>query len=253
MIPSNERQEKDTRKIMVLDDYLIAAKEIRAESLDFLEPRGFSLSQASSNLPLPNLKQTLRPLADIVGRVMAMQTLFLYVALEEEQERSETLQKYITQNYLMSHFTPEEARVFSLPRTQAREHYQASIGWLLEGIWSLAWVLGYNKKPEVHVREIPVDVTQDIFLVFLPEVGSFLDDFFHRVSLRHVDEVITLEDRFFCALHAFSLSNRGINALPKAFSTPFYESIITERLHALHWSLTPTLPWEALMLSPLKP
>jgi hypothetical protein len=224
-------------------DAIIIAKEIRAESLDFLEPQGFFLP---NTLPLPDITRELRPKSEIVGRAMAMQTLFLYVALAEEQETAQALQDHVTRNGLTSYFTPGEALVFALPRAQATVQYQGSVGWLLEGLWSIAWVLGYAKKPTLDAEEITNVITQEIFLTFLPEVGTLLDDFFHSVTLRHVDEIITLEDRFFCARHAFSLSKQEGKPTFKTFQSSFYGSIITERQQALQWCLSPGKPWGGL-------
>jgi hypothetical protein len=227
-------------------DDIIVAKEIRAESLDFLEPLGFFLP---NTLPLPNIKRELRPKGEIVGRAMAMQTLFLYVALSEEQETSIALQDHAARNHLVSYWTAEERLVFALPRAEATAQYQASVGWLLEGLWSIAWVLGYSKKPTLDTEEIASEITQDIFLTFLPEVGTLLDDFFHSVTPHHVDEIITLEDRFFCARHAFSLSKQGGESSPKAFQSSFYGSIIAERQQALQWCLSPGKAWGELIPS----
>jgi Domain of unknown function (DUF4272) len=235
-----EKDDIDDIESIEDNDAIIVAKEIRAESLDFLEPLGFFLPNA---LPLPNIKRELRPKSEIVGRAMAMQTLFLYVALTEEQETAQTLQEHATRNNLSDYWTPEEALVFSLPRAEATMRYQASVGWLLEGLWAIVWVLGYAKKPTVDTEEITREITQKIFLTFLPEVGTLLDDFFHRVTPHHVDEIITLEDRFFCAHHALSLSKHGGKPTAKTFQSSFYGSIITERQQALQWCLSPGMAW----------
>jgi Domain of unknown function (DUF4272) len=220
----------------------VASKEIRAESLRFLEQNNLARFPEAA-LPFPDLTRTLRSRGEMVGRALAMQTLFLYVSLTEDQETSEALQEHAKRNYLSLYWTPEEQYVFNLPRTEATTQYQGFVGWLLEGLWSLAWVLGYPQKPTIAQQEIPTEVARDIFLIFLPAVGTLLDDFFHTVTVRPVDEAITLEDRLFCAHHALFLSQKGGNVLSYASKARFYDSIIAERRQALQWCLTPQKPW----------
>jgi hypothetical protein len=227
-------------EIIIAKEIIIVAKEIRAESLDFLEPRGFVFLE---EFPLPNLERELRPPEEVLGRAMAMQTLFLYVALDEAQEASSSLQEHASHHDLHAHWTPEEATVFALPRAQATTQYQAQVGWLLEGLWSLVWVLGYPQKPQIEAQEISATLTQEIMLTFLPQIGSHEKDFFHAHTLRHVDEVITLEDRFFCAYRTYLQAKTGLFALPPSFQEPFYGSILSERQQALQWCLSPQEKW----------
>ena len=50
--------------------------------------------------------------------------------------------------------TEEEAEIVSLSRDEALESQGSVIGWRLENIWPLAWVLGYEAEPSVEGSQI---------------------------------------------------------------------------------------------------
>ena len=43
--------------------------------------------------------------------------------------------------------TPEERKIHAMPRAKARAIHQGTIGWRLENMWPLAWILGFDLAP----------------------------------------------------------------------------------------------------------
>lgn len=152
-------------------------ERIRKLSLATLSAAGFN---AAGSLPTLNhrfgVPGKLRSPRDIAMRVMALKALFIWASAPESAAASERVTRYIERNGLKEHLTPEELKIISMPRQQALTQHGESIGWRLENMWSLCWLLGYDTPPNPTSGQLPDEVTEGIMFEFLPNLESSVDD-----------------------------------------------------------------------------
>jgi len=126
--------------------------------------------------------------------------------------------------------TDSELEILSLPQDDAVEKFSYNIGWKLENMWPLAWVLGWEKQPDVDGNMIDDDT-----------IEAMLTDFMTRqpqLKLRSIDEVAALEDLFYCAHNAAVSARLGQDTAPESFHPIMNGGVIHERRHALTWCLS---------------
>ncbi len=122
--------------------------------------------------------------------------------------------------------TPEERKIHALPRAKAKALHQETIGWRLENMWPLAWMLGFEPAPPVSGAMIDVETIR--LLVADQEVEAKL--------ARKRDEVLDLGDLFYCAHNAArERAARWPRPCRKRFHPIAGTGVIHERRHALTW------------------
>ena len=141
-----------------------AAVELRRNNLDSLKQLGFSPAEW---LPLPELNRDLRNDSEIKGRLFALASLFAWASAPPDALSDELLRNFVESNDLHQHFASEEPEIWAMDRTAALEEHSGSIGWKLENMWALAWVLGFEKDPSLHTGQIQQDIIQDLFFGFV--------------------------------------------------------------------------------------
>jgi hypothetical protein len=221
-------------------------EQIRDHSLTFLESRGF---RVASSLPMPDPAQTLRPATEIAARLMALDALFTWVAFPEDIADSERLNGYIERNHLLEWMTEEEREIVSLSRQEAEQQHIDTIGWKLENMWPLAWALGFSPEPAIESAIIEDTVMRTILYDFLPGLDSTIEALLQKSESRSPEEVIILEDRFYCAHNAVRSAQLGSDTVLEDFDPIMHGGVIYERRHSLTWCLSPQEDWDDTDLS----
>lgn len=145
--------------------------------------------------------------------------------------------------------TFEEAEIIDLPRRKAHKTHVDIIGWKLENMWALAWVLGFNPEPGLDASQISNDVARQLLFEFLPGFDSGIDDIVAKAAPRSKSEVVAMEYRFYCAHNAVRSAQLGGKTVPPGFHPFLHGGAIHERRHALSWCLDPDVGWDDTDLS----
>ncbi len=220
---------------------------VRDTNLEILARAGFRPAQW-----LPTTRDTigvLRPVVEIGARLMALDALFTWVAFPEQSAASDRIRRYAECNDAESWLTRSERQIFELPRPVAHERHVDLIGWRLENMWPLAWVLGFTPPPTFDGGIIPTDLQRVLVLEFLPGLDSRIADLIARHPSRSYSEVSALEDLFYCAHNAARGAQLGGDTVPVGFHPIAGGGVIEERRHALTWCLSPGVDWDATDLS----
>jgi hypothetical protein len=224
----------------------VTAEDLRAKTFADLEALGF---QPARSLPLPDLDQSLRPAAEVAARLMALDALFTWVAFPDEAAPTTRVEAYIDRNGLRDWLADDEAPVAALPRPKARRLHADRIGWRLENMWALAWVLGFDPEPGLEAAQVGEEVTRPLILEFLPGLGGTVADLLDKAHPRPVSDVIAMEYRFYCAHNAVRSAQLGRATVPPGFHPVVHGGAVHERRHSLTWCVTPDVSWDETDLS----
>lgn len=218
------------------------SKEIRQRSLEFLTERGF---RAASSLPLIRecTGRGIRPLHEIAARLMALDAAFTWVSLANQSVSSERIRGYIDRNSLLESMTEEERDVVGLDREAARTEHLDTIGRRLENMWALAWVLGFDPEPNLG-GQLDGSIIDAMILEFLPGLEATVADLLAKSRPRSLEQVVELEDRFYCAHNSVRSAQRGASTVPPGFHPVRDGGTIHERRHSLTWCLSPGVDWD---------
>jgi hypothetical protein len=208
---------------------------VRQANLKNLETRGFKVAPSLPKSP----HTTLRPQEEIEKRMDALHAMVMWVMAPPGLMDDKALQKRALSGDLASWLDHEEKAVFRLDKAEAREKYLDTIGWQMENIWALAWVLGYVTEPALE-GQLHGDQARDLILGFCVKGER---------KLRSVDEVVQMEDLFYCAHNAVRSAQMGSDSVPDDFHPVVDGGGIHERRHALTWCLSPGVTWEETDLS----
>ncbi len=222
------------------------ANNIRNQSFAYLDYMGF---QCARWLPAPDTTRQLRPAKEIAGRLAALAGVFAWASAPPEALPSSTISDYFKKSSLGKYLTKEEAAIVTTPRKQAMEKHQFQVGWRLENMWPLAWVLGYEHEPDIDGAQIDESISMSIVFEFLDKVTISLDDLLKKSQVRPALEVIAKEDLFYCAHNAVRSAQTGHASVPAGFDPVSNGGVIHERRHALTWCLSPGVPWHATDLN----
>jgi hypothetical protein len=220
---------------------------IRDNSLLWLQPRGF---QVASSLPLSGGHfDQLRPIEEVAARALAIKGLFAWVVAPETALPGAILTRFLGDNDLADDLTGDEREILLLDRTAARRAHQNTIGWKLENLWPLAWVLGFEPQPTVEAEHITEEIQHALLHEFLPSFETGIEEFRAQVVPRSSSEVAALEDLFYCAHNAVRSAQLGGATVPEGFDPIAHGGAVHERRHALTWCLSPGTGWEDTDLS----
>jgi hypothetical protein len=214
-------------------------QELRGQTFAFLRERGF---MPANSLPPPEAKHDLRPRAEIGGRLAALDVLFRWTAtLFSPEEPSNRLVELVRCNQLQKWLTGEESAILSLPRESAQKEYSGTIGWKLENMCALAWVLGHDREPTVEAEF----TTYTDMLYFLAGADDGVSEWVNRCPVRSPEEVGQMEYRFYCAHNAVRSAQLGDDdTVPDWFDPVLQGGVIYERRHALTWCMSPDVAWQ---------
>jgi hypothetical protein len=224
----------------------MTAKTLRTKVFARLEADGF---RPAPSLPLPDMKQIVRPPAEIAARLMTLDALFTWVSYPRKDVPSKRIEGYIQRNGLRDWMAEEEAPIVGLSRDKAFKVHGNTIGWKLENMWALAWVLGFDPEPAVEAAQVDESITRPLIYDFLPGLEATVEQLLAKAALRKTEEVIALEYRFYCAHNAVRSAQLGGKTVPRGFHPIVHGGAVHERRHSLTWSLSPGVAWEETDLS----
>jgi hypothetical protein len=218
---------------------------LRNDVYAFLEARGF---RPARWLPLPDIEREIRPIADVAGRLMALAALFTWVSAPKSAVSSESVLEYIKKNRLRRWLTDDDVKILSLPRSEAQKQHAGAIGWKLENMWSLAWVLGFETEPTIEASQIDESISSAILFEFLNSLDRTFEEL-AGAKPRSAEVVIALEDRFYCAHNAVRSAQLGNDTVQEGFDPIVHGGVVHERRHSLTWCLSPNTAWDETDLS----
>jgi len=185
-----------------------------------------------------------------VGRLLSLAAVVAWGSAPEEAISNDQIKNFIQTNKLGQWFAADEQEVIRLPRHEASVQHAGSVGWKLENIWSLAWVLGFDKAPIVAAAQISGEVSGPLMFEFLGGFDQTLDGMMQKTSLRSTGRVIALEDYFYCAHNAVRSAQVGTTeAVPPDFDPMAHGGAVHERRHGLTWCISPGVSWDDTDLS----
>lgn len=217
----------------------------RAENLRRLSSMGF---RVAGSLPTAR-DRALRPTLEIARRLTALKAVFFWVVATEEHVPSDLLQQHVLRDGLAQGMDDEEREILEMPRPRAHATHADTIGWRLEAMWSLAWVLGFPHQPDVVGGMIADPVAPQLLSDFTPGVEREIDDFVHRCAVRAEADVLDLEDYFYCAHNAVRSAQLGHPTVPRGFHPVLDGGCVHERRHGLSWATSPGVSWAETDLS----
>ena len=215
-------------------------EELRSRIFAELEAAGF---RPAKSLPLPDLEQTTRPAREVAARLMALHALLAWVAIPEQRAATPALNSYMERNELRSWLTAEELAIVDLPRHDASEKHLNNIGWRLENMWPLAWVLGFQPAPDLGASLISDEVIQAMMSEFLPGLDADIAAMLTRSVARSSVEIVEMEYRFYCAHNAVRSAQLGSDTVPAGFHPIVHGGAVHERRHSLSWCIAPGVDW----------
>ena len=220
---------------------------MRAKSIATLSALGFVVAPG-----LPTRAQrklvgsTIRPARDIALRLMALDAVFTWVAFPEANAPSESITGYILANQLERWMTGDDLLLIRGNRS-SEDAPLPDVGWRLENMWPLAWILGYQRAPQIGGQQ-GADVTDELF-DWLPGLDDTADNLLETCSLRSDNEVVGLEDLFYCAHNAVRSAQLGRPTVPPGFHPNRDGEAIYERRLSLSWALSPGVDWDETDIS----
>lgn len=211
------------------------ADEVRDANLKLLTEKGF---RVAPSLPTDRFGE-LRPQEEIEQRLDALISLVLWVTAPPGVLDDEALKEQALSGDLAAWLTEDEKAIFKLDKETAQTEHIDTIGWQMENVWGLAWVLGYNTAPTLQ-GQLQGEQARDLILGFGVKGER---------RLRPVEEVVKMEDLFYCAHNAVRSAQLGGDTVPQGFAPMGDGGCIHERRHALTWCLSPGVDWEDTDLS----
>ena len=223
------------------------AGRLRRRTLEKVVAAGF---RPALWLPLPDADAELRPTAEIVGRLRALAAVFAWASAPEDAVATADLDAFAKHEGTWESMTPDEQQILGMERADARATHQHSVGWRLENVWALAWVLGGAGEPPLDAGQASGDRVRAMLVEFVGLPHGMPADLAARVRLRPAAEVVALEDLHYVAHNAVrsaQLSNPA--CVPAGFEPLADGGTIHERRHALTWALSPGVCWDETDLS----
>jgi hypothetical protein len=211
----------------------------RAASVETLTAAGFTAPWW-----LPGHTPALRPAEEIARRLMALNGLFAWVTAPED--RAASVLGYLDDNGLREALSGREAALLANP--SARASHQGTIGWKLENMWALAWVLGHEPAPLVTDGMMGHDAIGGV-ISFVGGLTRPLSEVLARATPRSEDEVAAMEDLYYAAHHAVRSAQMARATVPRGFHPAIHGGIIHERRHALTWAISAGVAWDDTDLS----
>ena len=230
------------------------AHSIRDENLARLNESGFT---PATWMPLPSEPGTpsedgysggtLRPAEEIATRYCCHFAVFAWGSAPADL--APLIGKFIEENCLREEMTAEEQKILSLSKTDAAEEHAGTVGWRLENMWSLAWILGFAPEPSAITGQLPEEISGGLLGQFLPNFDTTVESIVAASKMQDVEEVIRLEDLFYLAHNAVRGGQLDQPTVPPGFDPIADGGAIHERRHSLTWALSPGVSWSETDLS----
>ena len=232
-------------------------QEIRDANIAYLNENGFT---PATWMPLPNKPGEpsdepgypggiLRDESEIANRLLCFWAVFAWgsAPLDFEQPNAE----FIANNGLRDLMTGDERTIVDLPKLQACQEHSHLVGWRLENMWSLAWVLGLASEPSATTGQLPDEASGALMGLFMPDFAATADSLLAQGATQPIENIIQMEDLFYLAHNAVrgaQIDDKG-RGVPSGFDPIGDGGAIHERRHGLTWALSPGADWNDTDLS----
>lgn len=235
---------------------MITPHEMRDANIAFLNEHGF---KPATWMPLPHevgkpseeagyAGGTLRPEIEIANRLMCHCAAFAWGSAPAEFEP--LIASFIASNGLRQLMTNDELKIVDMPKEEACEQFAHRVGWRLENMWPLAWVLGIAEKPSAITGQLSQEVSGPMLSLFLPDFELDADSLIAQGQTQPIEAIVQLEDLFYLSHNAVRAGQTGnLEQLPDGFDPIGDGGAIHERRHSLTWSLSPNTKWNETDLS----
>ena len=228
-------------------------EQIRETNLQNLTSSGFMPAQSLPMMPSPGEAGTdgdvggvLRPTREMVRRYLALLAVFAWASAPAEMEPA--IFRFIDSNKLADAMTEEEKAIIQLDQAEAVRQHQDTIGWRLENMWSLAWILGLAPVPSATSGQLSSDIIDTMLEDFVPEFDITVEDLLAKSVLQEIEQVVVQNDLFYCAHNAVRSAQLGSPTVPDDFDPVASGGAIHERRHSLMWALSPGTEWDNIEL-----
>ena len=231
-------------------------QEIRDTNIAFLNERGFkpatwmplscAVGVASDETGFAG--GTLRPEIEIANRLLCHCAVFAWGAAPPDFERRIT--DFIAANDLRKWMTEDEFEIVNTSKDDDSAQFGHVVGWRLENMWSLAWVLGVADAPSATTGQISQDTSGALMSLFLPAFAVTAEALLAQGQTQPIEKIVQMEDLFYLAHNAVRAGQTGHpEQLPDHFDPISDGGAIHERRHSLTWSLAPGTEWDETDLS----
>ena len=185
----------------------------------------------------------LRPQGEILARLLCSYVTVTWVVATEEAFPSKALLALVEQHGLSDKMTKKEEEILAVKRAEAKRRFGETIGWKMENMWALAWVLGFDSVPDVDQGQIAEETITSLW-AFLAPVAKGKGELLKSFERRPLREVAQLEDIFYCAHNAVRSAQLGkLKAVPEGFHPVIHGGTVHEKRHSLTWVLSPSISW----------
>lgn len=218
-------------------------EDIRQQNLDVLSNMGFAVTDSLPSGPRGE-EDALRPKEEIARRLWALNVVFLYVAFPPGAAATDSIKRCIDANGLAAAHTAEERAMLKPWRWLSRRRNWDSVGWYLENMLSLAWILGFEIEPGLDGAMVDEELIEQLLVGFIGDLDESMPRWLDAKSPRLESEVIAKEDLFYCAHNAVRNAQLGQASVPDGFHPIVNGGVIHERRHALTWAISPGTSWD---------
>ncbi len=231
-------------------------QQMRDTNLAYLNEHGF---KPATWMPLPCLVGSpsdetgfaggvLRPEIEIANRLLCHCAVFAWGAAPANFGLA--ISKFIAANDLRKCMTEDELDIVNTSKDDASSQFAHLVGWRLENMWSLAWILGLADTPSATTGQIPEEVSGTLMSLFLPSFSVTAETLLDQGQTQPIEKIVQMEDLFYLAHNAVRAGQTGhIEQLPDHFDPIADGGAIHERRHSLTWSLAPGTEWGETDLS----
>lgn len=219
---------------------------IRKRNAGRLRRAGFRFAQ---NLPTRK-RRRLRSRAEIARRLAALSALVSYVCAPPDKVPTTRIRAMIRDHDLDESLTESEAAILRLRRATARNRHLHTIGWRMENMLVLAWVLGNKLAPRIDGAMLDGEELHQVVREFSPLDSEACTRLLAAKTIRPFEKIAEMEDLFYCAHNAArNAAYKNEECLPPGFDDWLGLGVVQERRHALTWVLSAGTAWDATDLS----
>ncbi len=162
----------------------------------------------------------------------------------------ERISRFIKANDLRASMTEDELAILSMPKEEASAEYAHIVGWRLENMWSLAWVLGVAGAPSATEGQMAQETGDVLLSLFMPNMEISAADLVAERERPTIEAIVQREDLFYLAHNAVRGAQTGHKEQVPADFDPIADGgAIHERRHSLTWCLAPGASWDETDLS----
>jgi hypothetical protein len=194
--------------------------------------------RVSKGLPISEWNENDFDILRVAKRLMAVKLLFCYVSIPKDNLPTDRIQNCITVNKLGRYFTQSEKEMITQNRDDSHKANLDKVGWKLENILGLSYVMGFDRLSEMGLEMCGGDHARELIFNETPRIDGGLTDWLNGVHPRRFQEIVIAEDFYYCWHNA--TRNIAFSGLPNPvdLNPAILVGLIQERRMALTYSLS---------------